>query len=347
MKKYILSTAFLLASFILLAQEHELNVLTDEFIFRNDKPFDQCHASSIVRLENGDYMIVWFAGTKEKADDVGIWMSKGKDGNWSSPSLLVKTRDDAHWNPVLFNAPDNNLYLYFKVGKEIDDWETWVMHSSDLGVNWSDPQELIEGDRGGRGPVRNHMLVLFDGTWLASASLEKNRVWNAFVDRSEDQGKTWIQSETLILDRETIVGEGVIQPALWESAALHVHMLLRTSAGKIGRSDSHDGGLTWSPVELTELPNNNSGIDVAHIGGDTLALISNPVRENWGKRYPIQLALSYDNGKTWPVQKALEEGSGDNEFSYPSMIYHEGELVLCYTWNREKIKFVRVKLEEL
>ncbi len=345
MKKYLLSIIVFLSYFAAFAQTQELKVVTDEFIFGRERPFAQCHASSIERLDNGEYMIVWFAGTEEKADDVGIWVSKGKEGDWSEPTLLVKVRDEAHWNPVLFNAPDNTLYLYFKVGKEIDHWETWVMQSEDNGMNWSEPEEFEEGNRGGRGPVRNHMLVLFDGTWLAPASLEKDKVWNAFVDRSEDQGKTWISSETMILDREKISGEGVIQPALWESAALHVHMLLRTSAGKIGRSDSRDGGLTWSPVELTELPNNNSGIDVAHIGGDTLALISNPVGENWGKRYPIQVALSYDNGKTWPVEKIIEDGSGDDEFSYPSMIYHDGELVFCYTWNREKIKFMRVKLE--
>ena len=68
-------------------------------------------------------MIAWFAGTREKDDDVGIWFSKGIPGSWSAPKLLVKVRDDAHWNPVLFNAPDGKLYLYFKVGKEIDDWK--------------------------------------------------------------------------------------------------------------------------------------------------------------------------------------------------------------------------------
>jgi predicted neuraminidase len=328
------------------AQEPTLKVVSEGFVFGDERPFDQCHASTLESLGDGQFMIAWFAGTEEKADDVGIWISNGRDGDWTAPELVAKVREDAHWNPVLFNAPDGKLYLYFKVGKEIDHWETWVMESRDNGSTWSEPVELVEGDRGGRGPVRNHVLVLFDGTWLAPASLEKNRVWNAFVDRSEDEGKTWVNSETLILDREKIPGEGVIQPALWESAALYVHMLLRTSAGKIGRSDSHDGGLTWSPVELTDLPNNNSGIDIAHISGDTLALIYNPVGENWGKRYPMELAVSYDNGKTWPLKQVIEEGNGQDEFSYPSILYDNGELVFCYTWNREKIKFVRVKLEE-
>lgn len=340
---FILSTGICNAQ-LLLFGEIQPQVETFEFVFGKDKPFAQCHASSIEKLGYGKYMIVWFAGSHEKNDDVGIWMSKGSPGHWSPPALLVKVRDDPHWNPVLFNTPDNKLFLYFKVGKEIDDWETWVMYSEDLGETWSDPEELVVGDRGGRGPVRNHMLVLSNGTWLAPASVEKERVWNAFVDRSEDGGAIWLNSETLILDRELIKGEGVIQPALWESSPGNVHMFLRTSAGQIGRSDSKDFGRTWTPVELIDLPNNNSGIDVAQIQGETLALAFNPVGKNWGPRYPMELAISHDNGLTWPLRKIIEKGTEGNEFSYPSLIYEEGYLVLCYTWNRENIRFVKLSL---
>jgi predicted neuraminidase len=63
----------------------------------------------------------------------------------------------------------------------------------DHGTTWSEPKELIAGDHGGRGPVKNKNIVLADGTWLAPASLEgpkpggKRRVWRAFVDISHDQ----------------------------------------------------------------------------------------------------------------------------------------------------------------
>ncbi|RZS95969.1 sialidase family protein [Cecembia calidifontis] len=340
---FLLGTGLCHAQFMIF-ENIEPYVETIEFVFEENKPFAQCHASSIEKLGFGKYMIVWFAGSHEKNDDVGIWMSKGSPGNWSVPSLLIKVRNDPHWNPVLFLSPDNRLYLYFKVGKEIDDWETWVMFSEDLGVTWSDPEELVAGDKGGRGPVRNHILVLSNGAWLAPASIEKKRVWNAFVDRSDDRGESWLNSETLILDRKLITGEGVIQPALWESSPGNVHMLLRTSTGKIGRSDSKDYGRTWTPVELIDLPNNNSGIDVAQIQGETLALAFNPVGKNWGARYPMELAISQDNGLTWPIRKVIENGSEDNEFSYPSLIFEEGYLVLCYTWNRENIRFVKLRL---
>ncbi|MEX2593736.1 MAG: sialidase family protein [Anditalea sp.] len=314
-----------------------------EHVFEDERPFSQSHASTIIGID-GTYLLAWFAGSHEKNDDVGIWMAKGKPGAWSAPYLAVKVRNDPHWNPVLFHAPEDRIYLYFKVGKEIDDWETWVQYTDDMGQTWSKPQELVAGDKGGRGPVRNRPIVLSDGTWLAPASTERNRVWDVFVDRSDDAGLTWTATDKLELDRNVIKGEGVIQPALWESKPGHVHMLMRSSSGKICRSDSEDYGKTWSPIVETDLPNNNSGIDVAHISGESLALIYNPVGENWGKRYPITVALSNDNGKTWPVKYDIEKGEGDDELSYPAIFYEEGNLVACYTWNRERIAFWKGKL---
>lgn len=317
-----------------------------EHVFGDDRPFDQCHASTISSLGDDTYMLAWFAGSHEKHDDVGIWTTQGKPGNWAEPKMTAKIREDPHWNPVLFLDPDGILHLYFKVGKEIDHWETWVQSSEDKGKTWSEARELVPGDRGGRGPVRNHMLVLSDGTWLAPASLERDKVWDVIVDRSEDKGKTWEATEKLELDRSQISGEGVIQPALWESRPGHVHMLMRSSSGNICRSDSEDYGKTWSPIVETDLPNNNSGIDVAHIEGQKIALIYNPVSGNWGKRYPITVAISTDNGKTWPIKYNVEEGEEeDDELSYPAIIYEDGHLVACYTWNRQRIAFWKGKID--
>ncbi|MDR2233097.1 MAG: exo-alpha-sialidase, partial [Tannerella sp.] len=105
-----------------------------DFVFGEDRPFKECHASTLTRLEDGSYLIAWFGGTKEKHPDVGIWLSKGEEGRWSPPRRVAKIRNDAHWNPVLFNDGKGTVYLFFKVGKEIPSWETWVMASKDGGT---------------------------------------------------------------------------------------------------------------------------------------------------------------------------------------------------------------------
>ena len=318
------------------AKQHQLPL--QDFIFDDEQPFPQCHASTLLRLPNDQFLVAWFGGTEEKDDDVGIWLASGRPGAWSRPREVAKIRPEPHWNPVLFQATDRT-YLYFKVGKEIDHWETWVMTSEDGGQTWSAAAELVAGDRGGRGPVRNKPIVLSDGTWIAGASHEDRGVWNAFADRSTDQGEHWTQSDYVAIDRAELSGEGVIQPTLWESQPGQVHMLLRSSAGAIYRSDSPDYGRTWSPAYRTELPNPNSGIDLTRLSDGTLALVYNRDDQNWGARALLSVALSFDNGATWPRLLDIEQGQADDRFSYPAIISFNDTLAVTYTWQREKISF--------
>lgn len=316
-----------------------LTVISSGFVFDEAQPFPQCHASSVVYTSDGNFLVAWFGGTHEKHDDVGIWLSKGKPGAWTKPVEIAKLREEPHWNPVLFQSTDGAIILYFKVGKTIDHWETWYKLSMDNGETWTEANELVTGDKGGRGPVRNKPIILSNGTWLAPASNENRGVWNAFVDRSEDQGKTWSVSSFFSVNRDSIPEEGIIQPALWESSAGHVHALLRSSAGVICRSDSRDYGKTWSPVYKTDLPNPNSGIDLTKLDDGTLVLAYNRDGKNWGERRPIALAISKDNGLTWPTSIDLETGKEGDEFSYPSIIHVGDTVAVTYTWKRERIAF--------
>jgi len=317
----------------------EIIKLTSSHILGPKRPFAQGHASTIVKADGDNYLVAWFGGTHEKHPDVGIWISKGSGTQWSEPIEVAKVREDAHWNPVLFKATDKEITLYFKVGQTIDEWETWYMTSSDGGKSWSKPRELVSGDHGGRGPVRNKPIRLSNGVLIAGASNEKNKVWNAFIDRSEDNGRTWVASPFLNLDRKDIIGEGIIQPTLWESSPGNVHMLLRSSSGFICRSDSKDYGKTWSKVYKTSLPNPNSGIDLVKLSGGKLALVYNPDNVNWGERNPIKLAISTDNGITWPVQTDIETGVKDDEFSYPAIVASGDTVSITYTWKRQDIAF--------
>lgn len=317
----------------------QLPSLVKGFVFADERPFPQCHASTLIHTNDGQFLVAWFGGTHEKHDDVGIWLSKGTPRHWSAPIEIAKLKEVPHWNPVLFNSPSGEIILYFKIGKSIDTWETWFMVSGDNGKTWSAAKELVAGDKGGRGPVRNKVIMLSDGSWLAPASNELKGVWNAFVDRSEDQGKTWHASPFLLLNKDSIPGEGVIQPTLWESSPGKVHMLLRSSAGVICRSDSKDFGRTWTPIYKTKLPNPNSGIDLVKLDDGRLVLIYNNSGKNWGPRRPMSLAISADNGKTWPARMELETGNEGDEFSYPAIISFNDSIAITYTWKRERIAF--------
>ena len=322
------------------AQDDTKALTARNFIFEDDRPFRECHASTLVSLGDGNYLVAWFGGTKEKNPDVGIWTSKGKPGNWSAPVQTMKIRGDAHWNPVLYNDGKGTIQLYFKVGKEIPSWETWITSSTDGGATWSPAIELVKDDKGGRGPVRNKPILLSDGTLLAGASHEEGR-WDAFADISKDNGKTWEATPHIALDRTGFRGRGVIQPTLWESTPGNVHMLVRSTNSKIYRSDSKDYGKTWEPFYATDMPNNNSGVDLVKLADGTLVLAYNPVSGDWASRALLHLAVSYDNGKTWAKNIVLEndDPSTRSEYSYPAIIVDGNRVALTYTWKRQRVAF--------
>jgi len=332
-----------------------LKLVSVQPVFRpGSAPFASCHASHLALLPDGGAFVVWFGGSREGADDTAIWGARMTDGGrWGEIRKLAGDGMEPHWNPVLMVDRNGELLLFYKVGRQIRTWRTMVKRSSDCGATWSEAEELVPGGRGGRGPVRNKVIVLSDGAWLAPASREDG-IWTAFVDRSEDGGRTWERSADIAIEgsgdfriekvesdiqvsEQSFLGRGVIQPTLWESAPGRVHMLLRSSEGFIYRSDSDDGGRTWTGAYPTSLPNNNSGIDVVRMADGTLILCYNPVGKNWGPRTPLALACSRDNGGSWSEPLILEQGEG--EFSYPAILAKGDDIFLTYTWKRETILF--------
>jgi len=304
--------------------------------------FGQAHASSLLRLADGRYLAAWFAGTKEGALDVSIYGSiRNREGKWSTPIRWGRVREAPHWNPVLFQVPNGAVKLFFKVGNDCANWETWVCQSNDEGLSWDKPCELVPGNKGGRGPVKNKPIILSDSSWLAPASLEDKNKWRVFADRSRDAGIHWEASKEVPMNRKLINGQGVIQPSLWESLPGHVHMLVRSSCSFICRSDSNDYGATWSELELTKLPNNNSGIDLDKAPDGTLLLAYNRVSKDWGPRTPLNLAVSQDNGSSWEDLCELETAPG--EYSYPAVRVTPEGFAGTYTWKRDSIAFWEAK----
>ncbi|SDX05732.1 exo-alpha-sialidase [Paenibacillus sp. CF384] len=327
-----------------------------EYIFEEGQPFQSSHASTVAVLPNGNVVVAWFAGMHEKSSDVAIWMSTRTGGTWSVPYKAADEEGIAHWNPVLFVQGDT-LVLFYKVGHEITDWYTRVTYSEDDGRTWTEPRELVPGDVGGRGPVRNKPIALKDGTILAPSSIERHdpsaagkQIWEAFVDISRDNGLTWTMSELVPMNIGEYVGtdhwfaKGLIQPTLWSSGGERVHMLLRSTEGVIYRSDSRDNGQTWCQAYPTSLPNNNSGIDVTLMDNGKLALIFNPVAgyATDSPRTPLVVRFSSDNGLTWGDEIVLENEPG--EYSYPAIVSQDNQLYLTYTWKRDRIAFWKITL---
>ncbi len=325
-----------------------------ELIFPENIHFRNCHASTVLPLEDGTILVAYFAGTEEGDTDVGIWLSRRVKGIWEEPVQIAKTEQTAYWNPVLFKT-DNGIRIVYKVGKSVPTWKSRTKVSLDQGQTWSS-EVCYPAPNEACGPVRSKPLLMSNGRLLAPNSDETASVWLPRVDVSDDFGQSFRVLSNIPInitspeEPDYIEGKGAIQPTLWESEPGHIHMLLRTTGGYIYRSDSKDWGKTWCRAYNTYLPNNNSGIDIAVHGSD-LYLVLNPVSGNWAARTPLVIYKSTDNGLTFDHYLTLENRVMDNkenysaEFSYPAAVVLGDTIYITYTYMRRQIAFHQIPLK--
>jgi predicted neuraminidase len=314
--------------------------ITHDASIYEDAPYRECHASTIVETPAG-LVAAWFGGTREGNNDVCIYTSHFTNGKWSSPVMAAdgfindSTRY-ACYNPVLYQVPGGELLLFYKIGPNVQGWTGWMKSSSDHGKSWSSATPLPDGILG---PIRNQPY-LADGVLICPSSTEKGG-WKVHFEFTTDHGKTWSRGPDLN-DGKSVSG---IQPAVLRHNATTLQALCRSQDGSINETWSHDNGRTWSHLTKTGMPNNNSGIDAITLQDGRHLLVYNNVKppanvkEGWGARSPLNVAISLD-GKKWDPFLVLENEPGV-EFSYPFVIQTEdGKIHITYTWKRRRIKHV-------
>ncbi|MPM59080.1 hypothetical protein SDC9_105918 [bioreactor metagenome] len=316
----------------------------------------------------GDLVASFFGGTKERNPDCCIWVCRKEKGSdkWTAPQMAADgvfspTFRKACWNPVLFQVPGGDLLLFFKIGLKVSDWSGWLVRSKDGGKTWSKREPLPEGFLG---PIKNKPEFV-NGRIICPSSTEGSGGWQVHFEISDDMGKTWKvvgpigateALPTLLQGKangpeDMEAGENfeqkkhvvqAIQPSILKHKNGKLQVLCRTRNGKVATAWSSDNGDTWSPLELTSVPNNNSGTDAVTLKDGRHLLIYN----NFGTlpgtpkgvRTPLSVAVSKD-GKNWKEVLVLED-SPISQYSYPSIIQgSDGKVHAIYTWRRQRIKY--------
>ncbi len=330
-------------------------VILQELIYSlENKPTPQCHASSIAETSTG-LIAAWFGGTREKDKDVGIWISRNEGCGWSAPAEVANgIQSDSLrypcWNPVLFQPESGNLMLFYKVGPSPSEWWGILMSSPDDGKTWSTPGKLGKGSQGDLiGPVKNKPVQLADGTILCPSSRETelpdgSNIWSVHFETSADNGISWRTSPH--------IHDGMKIQAIQPSILIHkngkLQVLCRTRQNYISESWSEDGGQTWSPMQLTTLPNPNAGTDALSLKDGRHVLVYNHTLRQGefpSGRNMLNLSISKD-GKSWKPALTMERQEG--EYSYPAVIQSSDGLIhITYTYRRESVKHVVIDPERI
>ena len=264
---------------------------------------------------------------------------------WSQSNQVSDDPARSEQNPVLFPDPQGDA--------------VWLFHTAQPGGGRQEECEVMlrpletapSGWRSGPGRslglplgsfVRARVVVRDDGAWLLPLFLCKGLSgarWTgshdtAAVAVSTDRGATWSLAE---VPESTGCVHMTIVPLGGERM---VAFFRRRQADFVYRTESADGGRSWSTPEATDVPNNNSSIAAIRLADERIALLCNPVSAAqsserraslydelgedddradptggveaiWGvPRAPLSLCLSEDEGRSFPVRRVVDDGPG-------------------------------------
>ena len=345
------------------------------------------HASSLIELENGDLLCAWFAGLAEGSSDISIVAARLRAGadRWEYEGVLSEDAQCSEQNPCFFQEKGGTLWLLHTAQKSRGtmteaEWlalksqgkvtgnfymqETAQIRrrlSQDQGRTWQ-PTTVFSQKPGSF--CRHPILELSNGDWLFPMwySVEDPHSDKQYgkdysvVRLSHDRGKTW--EEVPVPD-----SVGRVHMTAVETRPGHLVAFFRSRwADCVYKSLSEDYGRTWSAPTPTLLPNNNASIQAAKLPSGAIALVFNPYglppREKkeveWpGLRWSVSVAITEDEGETFPLQRVIEPGSGftgaenrleNAAFEYPCLLVgRDGAIHIAYSaWNRRHIHYVRV-----
>ena len=85
---------------------------------------------------------------------------------------------------------------------------------------------------------------------------------------------------------------------------------------RVRMAESSDDGVNWGPIEVTELLNPGSGLDVLRLHNGHWVIIYNDTLKG---RNQLAVSISEDEGRTWKFTRHLEK-QAEGQFHYPAII---------------------------
>ena len=216
----------------------------------------------------------------------------------------------------------------------------FIRRSTDSGRTWSSPIRITEGFEGyaiQASGFRYHRLSTGRILVPINYSVYPNDVYGS--DRSvsmllysDDDGYTWKMSKNAVT-----LPNSALEPVVTETENGMVLMTLRTrKIGKIFQSVSTDGGLTWSQPHETEgfvTPSSTNIVVKIPQTDDVLFMWNNEFAADNGKRDPLTMAVSADNGISYKnIKNILERGGSwqDVQFYGRSVLMQTGSNITIF-----------------
>jgi len=319
-------------------------------VYGTELPGRYKHPASITELDNGDLYIAYYGGGGEYKDDSCVWggrLEKGKT-QWTKPVVIADTPFRGEGNPVIWQAPDGTVWLFYvqRYGDTWSDARVKGKISNDGAKTWSD-SFVVAFEKGMM--ARGRPIVLNSGEYLLPLYHETGQdrertapdTASLFL-RYDPKTQTWTETNRIRSRTGNLQAEPVQITDDYLVAYCRPGGDFRPSKNRyIVRSESHDGGKTWSEGRDSQFPNPNAAVSFIKLQNGHLLLLYN---NSMLRRSPLTAAISTDNDKTYPYRRNIAEGN--NTFAYPMAIQtRDGKIHVVYTTN-ERTTIMHAMFEE-
>jgi len=290
--------------------------------------FRHNHCPSITWCANGDVLAIWFSTNTEEGREMTILASRLRLGvaEWEPASVFLKAPDRNMTGSALLNDGAGTLY-HFNGIEAAAGWRNLALAmrtSTDSGATWSHPV-LIDPEHRPRNQVISGTLLTREGWLVQPCDASPEGGGGTALHISRDGGAAWEDPGGTIAG----IHAGVAQLADGSFYALGRSDNLPAANGsgeqRMPCSVSRDGGRTWerSPSPFPPI-SSGQRLALLRLREGPLFLLSftdssdeltNPagMTFNDGRLeeytgYGLFAALSYDDGRTWPVRKLMTDG---------------------------------------
>ena len=301
---------------------------------------------SVLELSDGRLLMAWIefsVAADNGLSHIATILSSDGGASWGEHRILVAPGEgDLNvFSPNLLRLPDGRiLFAFFRYHRLDDDViprsSAFACYSSDEGETFSEHWSVWKDEPC---TFASHVLKrLSTGRLLLPITRQTGRVWSPTDHEivgcmtSDDHGETWTSPESWV----DLPLRGAMEPHVEELRDGRVLMVMRTQLGTVFKAHSCDGGETWSKPQTTGLRAPESCPELTRLPdtGDLLLIwnrgIYDPDRNHYGKRTPLNIAVSQDDGNTWSHIKDIEDDPNGCYSNPACTITKGGKAILTY-----------------
>ncbi|HEV7279302.1 MAG TPA: sialidase family protein [Pirellulaceae bacterium] len=302
-----------------------------------------------IQLKDGRLLLVYThftggAGDHSKAYLAGRYSDDGGQ-SWTGEDTTILPNEGGMnvMSVSLLRLADGRIAMFYLRKNSKEDCRPFVRTSDDEAKTWSEPVAVVPDERAGYYVLNNDRVIQIDsGRLVVPLALHfdaTSKKWDPNARQlcylSDDAGKTWTRgSEAPAPD--PLAGKPVVtqEPGVVPLKDGRLMLYCRTSAGSQYVAYSTDEGEAWSKLEPSNIvsPLSPATIERVPSTGD-LALVWNDHRDVdpalRGKRTPLRIAVSTDDGETWSRTKTLENDP-DGWYCYTALEFVGEHVLLAY-----------------